>query len=228
MQYFINTYISTPLFDVLIFIYNNIAFRDLGLAIIILTVLVRIILLPFFYKGAKDQTLMQHLQPKIKEIQDRHRSDKTKQAEALMSLYREHKINPLSSILLLIIQIPIFVALFDLFSTKIKTYAFVSPTLFTLVDLTSKSVVLVLLAAVLQYFQTKLMMGRQTTGGGAAVRMQKAMLGIGPVITILILINLPSAIGLYWLIFTAFSFFQQIFINKAIAKATLTPPASAA
>lgn len=215
MQYFINTYISIPLLDVLIFIYNNVAFRDLGLAIIILTVLVRIILLPFFYKGARDQTLMQQLQPKIKEIQDRHKNDKTKQAEALMSLYKEHKINPFSSILLLIIQIPIFIALFDLFSNKIKTYAFVSPTLFNLIDLTSKNIVIVLIAALLQYFQTKLMMGKQT-GGGAAVQMQKTMLVIGPVITVLILMNLPSAIGLYWLVFSAFSFVQQIFINKKI------------
>ena len=213
---FIDLYISKPLFAVLVFIYQSVAFHDLGLSIVILTVLVRVVLLPFFYKGAKDQTIMQKLQPHIKQIQEKHKNDKGKQAEALMELYKKHKINPFSSLLLLIIQIPIFLALFDLFSNQIKNFGFVSPTFFGLFDLTAKNWIVVIIAAVLQYFQTKAMMPKQA-GKGAQAQMQKTMAVLGPLVTVLILGNLPSAIALYWLTFTAFSFIQQIYINKRIA-----------
>ncbi len=215
MQGFISTTLSAPLLSVLVFIYNTIAFHDLGFAVIILTILVRIVLLPFFYKGARDQTIMQQLQPHVKHIQEKHKDDKGKQAEALMKLYKEHKINPFSSILLLIIQIPIFIALFDLFTNKIKSYGFVSPTFLGLFDLTSKNLVVVIVAALFQYFQTKSMMGKQNVSGSAA-QVQKVMLFAAPLITILIFGNLPSAIGLYWLTFSAFSFIQQIYINKKL------------
>ncbi len=212
---FINTYISLPLLSVLVFIYNTMAFHDLGVAVIILTVLVRIVLLPFFYKGAKDQTIMQRLQPHIKDIQEKHKNDKGKQAEALMELYKEHKINPFSSILLLIIQLPIFIALFNLFTSQIKNFNFASTTFLGLFDLAAKNWIVVIIAAILQYFQTKSMMGNQKISG-AAGQMQRTMTFIGPLITVLILGNLPSAIGLYWLVFTAFSFAQQIYINKKL------------
>ncbi len=212
---FINTYISLPLLGVLVFIYQTVAFHDLGVAVILLTVLVRVVLLPFFYKGARDQTIMQNLQPHIKRIQEKHKDDKGRQAEALMALYKEHKINPFSSMLLLLIQIPIFIALFNLFTNQIKNTAFASTMFLGLFDLASKNWTVVIIAAILQYFQSKLMMAKQK-GGGAQVQMQKVMMFIGPLITILIFGNLPSAIGLYWLIFTAFSVVQQVYINKRL------------
>ncbi|MCL4399726.1 YidC/Oxa1 family membrane protein insertase [Patescibacteria group bacterium] len=225
MKLFIDTYISSPLLGVLIFIYNNLAFHDLGLSIIMLTVAIRIVLLPFFYKGAKDQTIMQKLQPFIKQIQEKHKNDKGKQAEALMELYKKHKINPFSSMLLLIIQLPIFIALFDLFTNQIKKINLVSPTFLGLFDLTTKNWTVVVLAAILQYFQTKSMLGKQNISG-AAGQMQKVMAFVGPLITILILGNLPSAIGLYWLVFTAFSFVQQVYINKSITSINIDSEAT--
>ncbi|MEK7086984.1 MAG: YidC/Oxa1 family membrane protein insertase, partial [Patescibacteria group bacterium] len=89
-----NAVFYQPILSVLIFIYNNLAFHDLGLAIIFLTILVRIVLFPLFYKGAKDQALIQRLQPHIKKIQLDHKVDKAKQAQELMALYKEHRFNP--------------------------------------------------------------------------------------------------------------------------------------
>ncbi|OYV73260.1 MAG: hypothetical protein B7Z74_04215 [Deltaproteobacteria bacterium 21-66-5] len=96
MSALFHTYLYTPIFAVLIFLYHNISFGDLGVAIIELTLLVRLILLPLFHKSAKDQTIMQRLQPHVRKIQVEHKDAKERQAKELMALYREHRVNPFS------------------------------------------------------------------------------------------------------------------------------------
>ena len=91
-----HTILYQPLFNALIFLYQYLSFHDLGIAIILLTIVIRLVLFPLFYKGAKDQAILQRLAPKIKEIQTNHKNDKQKQAKAMMDLYRQHKVNPFS------------------------------------------------------------------------------------------------------------------------------------
>ena len=86
MAQFFYTILEQPLTNALIFFYNTIAFQDLGLAIIFLTLAIRLVLFPFFHKSARQQTVMQHLQPKLKAIQEQHKSDRAKQTEAMMAL----------------------------------------------------------------------------------------------------------------------------------------------
>ena len=81
MSNLFNAYLYNPLLNSLIFLYENIPGHDLGIAIIVLTVIIRIVLLPLFYKGAKDQAILQRLAPKIKEIQKDHKDDRAKQAQ---------------------------------------------------------------------------------------------------------------------------------------------------
>ena len=85
-----------PLFNALIFLYQNFSFGDFGIAIILLTIAIRFILFPFFYKSAKDQAILQRLAPKIKAIQAEHKNDREKQAKEMLALYRQHEVNPLS------------------------------------------------------------------------------------------------------------------------------------
>jgi YidC/Oxa1 family membrane protein insertase len=211
-----NIILYQPILRVLEFIYKYIAFRDLGLAIILLTILIRLVLLPFFYRGAKDQTLIQKIQPLVKKIQEDHKHNKEKQAQALMALYKQHRINPFSSILLLIIQLPILIALYRVFLTGLANNAvFNNYQFLVFFNLNQRSFVLVFLAALAQYFQTKLMMPNTDQG---ANQINKTMLYVGPALTLIILMNLPAALGLYWLISSLFSLGQQIFINKALAK----------
>lgn len=220
-----NSYIYQPIFEALIFIYQNLSFQDLGLSIIILTILIRIILLPLFYKGAKDQTIIQRIQPNIKQIQQDHKDDKEKQAKELMALYQKHRINPFSSILFLIIQLPIFFALFKMFSKEITTSVFQDITFFGLFNLDEKSILLTVFAAVLQYFQTKMTLALKDSKQGVQDKMamnQKIMMYVGPVITLVVLFNLPAAIGLYWTVSNIFSIIQQVFINKKINKKEAT------
>lgn len=205
------TYIYNPILSVLIFLYQNIAFHDLGIAIILLTILVRLVLFPFFQKGAKDQALMAKIQPHIKKIQEEFKNNKEEQAKKLMGLYKEHKFNPFSGILLLIVQLPIFIALFKLFSNGLSQEIFTNTSFLNMVDLGQKSLTITFLAAIVQYWQAKVSMPK---GDGSGNQMQKMMLYMGPAMTFIILTRLPSALGFYWLISGIFSVFQQLYINK--------------
>lgn len=219
-----NTYLYQPILSVLIFIYENLSFHDLGIAIIVLTIFVRVVLFPLFYKSAKDQSLMQRLQPKIKKIQEDHKHDKEKQTQALLALYKEHKFNPFSGVFLLLIQLPILIALYQVFLKELNQSVFTSPYFFGFVNLSQKSLIMAVLAALLQYYQAKMALAPNKEGedkrqpNNPMASMGKTMIYIGPVLTLLILSNLPSALGLYWSISTVFSLGQQVYINKKLKK----------
>ncbi len=214
---FFKLILYTPLLNLLIFLYNNVAFQDLGVAIILLTLIIRFVLYPLFYKSFLNQTLMQKLQPVITKIQHEHKHDREKQAQALMALYKEHKVNPFSSFLLLLIQLPILIALYHVF---LNTPEGLSPTFLGLIDLSKTSILIVGLAAVAQYIQGKLTLPKIKPNEEVpqATKIAQQMVYIGPAITLVILWTLPAAIGLYWLISSLFSLAQQLYINRKIAK----------
>ncbi|MDP3901650.1 MAG: YidC/Oxa1 family membrane protein insertase [bacterium] len=232
MSNLFNEILYRPLFNALIFLYNTITFQDLGWAIIILTVIIRFILLPLFYKSFKNQTLIQKLQPEIQKIQHDHKDNREKQAQALMSLYKEHKVNPFSSFLMLFIQLPVLIALYKVFTHGLvienaaDVYSFIAVpahinTIFMgVIDLGASSMIIVLLAAVFQYWQTKISLPKvdksKDQPKSMMASMGKQMAVIGPLLTFIILRGLPSAVGLYWLTTSIFSIFQQWHINKKI------------
>src|SRR5579872_2128083 len=109
-----------PILNALVFFYNTIGLKDFGLSIVLTTLLIRFILYPLFHKGARQQAVMQRIQPKIKKVQEIHRNDREKQTKALMELYKEHGVNPFSSILLLIIQLPILIALYRIILSNLS------------------------------------------------------------------------------------------------------------
>lgn len=216
-----NEFFYKPILEVLVFIYNNVAFQDLGLAIVVLTVLVRLVLFPLFYKSAKDQALLNRLQPKVKKIQADFKNSKEEQTKALLALYRDHRFNPFLSVLLFIVQLPIFIVLFQLFTKEIQTATFGNHSLLGIVNLENKSLVIALIAGFLQYWQAKLMF---SGGGRSAITATssakgpafKFMIFFGPALTFFILSGLPSALGVYWLISNLFSVIQQVYINKKL------------
>ena len=224
------TIFNIPLFNALIFIYNTIAFQDLGLAIIFLTLLIRIVFLPLFYKSAKNQVLIQRLQPELNKIQHDHKDNKEKQAQAMMDLYKKHNINPLSGFLMLLIQLPVLIAIYQVFlhgfSPEVfdRLYSFIPKpnefhaNLLGLLDLQKPSILMVSLSAIAQYLQGYLTLPRVEKGKvlSTAEAITKQMVYLGPVITVVILVNLPAAIGLYWLVTSVFSVVQQIYINKTL------------
>jgi len=105
-------FIPEILGQLLLFIYDNIAFHHYGLAIIIFTVIVKVALLPLTIKQQKSSAKMQELQPLMQEIQRKYKNDREKQSQEMMKLYQEHKYNPASGCLTLLFQMPILFSLF--------------------------------------------------------------------------------------------------------------------
>lgn len=221
-----------PLLNLLFFIYN-LGVVDLGVAIIILTIVVRLVLLPLFYKSAKDQTILQKIYPKIQEAQKKHKDDKERQVQEIMGIYREHKVNPFSGFLLLLVQLPILIGLYQVFlkgfsaETLTHLYAFVSTPLVVntsflgLVPLDQNNIILVFLAGIFQYLQSYILLrvNKKNNSGPAMVQnITRKMVFFAPLLTIVILYSLPSAVALYWLTTSVFSVGQQLVINKNIHK----------
>ena len=215
MKNLFNTILFNPLLNTLEFFYQH--FHDIGLAIIILTIIVRFILLPFFYKGAKDQAIMQRLAPKIKEIQKNHKDNLSNQTQELMKLYKEHKVNPMSSLLLLIVQLPILIALYQVFLHGLKNIT-VSHLFLNFIDLSKPNILIIVLATIAAFYQGVLSLPKidKSKVPSPTDKMTRQMMLMSPMFTVIILLFLPSALGLYILVGTIFSVVQQLFINKSL------------
>jgi YidC/Oxa1 family membrane protein insertase len=233
MVQFFQAIFYQPILNILVYFYETVAFHDFGLAIIFVTILIRLVLYPLFHKSAKQQMVMQRIQPKIKKIQELHKNDKEKQAQALMDLYKEHGVNPFSSMLLLFVQLPIMIGLYWVVRSGLAPgnlaglYSFIpqpgaiNALFLGLVNLAKPNLILIFLAAVAQYFQARLAIYRDPADKSPlapAEKMARQMSFIGPLVTIFIFYGLPSAIGLYWFVTSLFSIFQQIIINKHFRK----------
>ena len=224
------TILYNPLINALVFLYNTVAFQDLGIAIILLTVFIRLIFAPLFYKSAKNQIILQRLQPEIKKIQHAHKDNKEKQAAAMMDLYKKHEVNPFSGFLMIIIQLPVLIALYQVFlqglypDIFVHLYSFIvspahlNPMFLGLIDLEKRSILMVGLAAIAQYWQGRLTLPEIKKGQELSPpeRIGRQMVYFGPILTVVILSSLPTAIGLYWLVTGVFSIVQQIYINKTL------------
>lgn len=226
ISYLFNEIFYRPLLNSLIFLYN-ITGHDLGISIIILTILLYFILWPLTNKSIKNQKVLTRIQPQIEEIKKKFKNNKEAQARALMGLYSENKINPLAGFLPLFIQIPIIIALWRVFLNSLNLnlnslYSFipaptgVQPIFLGLVDLSHRSVVLAILAGVLQYFQTKMIIPRSAKSAGASdfgQIMSKQMLYFGPILSMVIFWSLPAALPLYWIVVTLLTLLQQ-YLNR--------------
>jgi YidC/Oxa1 family membrane protein insertase len=236
MEFFIsafNTILYQPLLNALIFLYQYLPGRDFGVAVIVLTVLIRILLYPLMMKSIKSQKVLSELQPKIQEIQSKYKDDKEKQTKEMMALYQKEKINPFGGCLPILLQLPILIALYRVFWKGLEPgamnylYSFVpnpgaiDPTFLGLINLAVPSIGMAFLAGIVQFFQSKMLVpktkktkpqeGQMAQFSGM---MQKQMLYFFPVLTVFILWKLPAALGIYWIITALFSIGQQYLILK--------------
>jgi len=224
-----NTILYRPLFNALVIFYQLIPGHDFGVAVILLTILTRLIIYPFMAQSLKSQKVLTDLQPKIQEIQDKYRDDREKQTKELISLYQKEKINPFGGLLPLLIQFPILIALYQVFWKGLRPeemtnlYSFVSqpriidPIFFGLINLAESSLILALIAGISQFFQTKMVAPKKTDQTTQFSNLfQKQMLYFFPVFTFFILWKLPAAIALYWIVTSLFSLVQQYLIFKKI------------
>jgi len=234
MNFFIEAFyliLYKPLFNALVFIYYYFPGRDFGVAVILLTLIIKIILYPLGATAVKSQKVLQELQPKIQKIQKKYKNDKEKQTKAFLELYQKEKVNPFSGCLPLLVQFPILIALYRLFwhgfqpEQMIYLYNFMpSPGLIDtfflkVIDLSRPNIILAFAAGICQFVQSKMMLPKtsalgQKNNSQIGEIFQKQSVYLFPVFTVLILWRLPSAIGLYWIVSTLFSIFQQYFVFK--------------
>src|SRR5471030_2949632 len=107
-----HTLIYQPLYNILIFFYNIVPGRNFGISIILITILLRTVLIPLYKKQIESQKKLQELQPKIKELQERTKNDKEQQTKQLMELYKQHKTNPFSGCMPLVVQLIFLIAIY--------------------------------------------------------------------------------------------------------------------
>lgn len=227
------TVFEQPLLNLLVFFYNSIPGTDIGIAIILVTVVLKLVLYPFSLQSIKSQKALQDLQPKLKALQDELKNDKEKLARATMELYAKEKVSPFSSCLPLLIQFPFLIALyqvlrFGLASQKLELlYPFVSnpgtidPTFLGLINLAAVSIPLAIIAGAAQFWQTKMLSTTrppvQTQGSkdeDTMTRMNKQMTYIMPVMTVVIGASLPGGLALYWLVTNLLTVAQQRYFFK--------------
>jgi YidC/Oxa1 family membrane protein insertase len=222
--------IYQPLFNILILLYQWLG--DFGLAVIALTALIRILLYPLAAESIRVQKITAAIQPRMKEIQEKFKNEKEKQAQLMMELWKENKINPLSSIGLLLVQLPILWGLYQVFWNGFKDgelvalYGFVhnpgsiDPLFFGTINLALAFPAFAVIAGILQFVQVKMMAPKaaatkeKSQSEQFAAMMQTQSLYVFPAITALIFWNLPSALGLYWIASSVFSIAQQYYILK--------------
>lgn len=236
LVYIFNNFLYKPLFNALILLYKYLPGQDFGVAVIALTILIKLLLYPLGTQAIKNQKALEEIQPKVQEIQKKYKDNKAEQGKALMDLYRQAKISPFSGFLPLLIQIPILIALYRLFSQNFQSgvdghiYSFLSfsgavnPVFLGIVNLAHPSVFLAIIAGAAQFWQAKtaglkssqkkgIQPGSEKTAQFSQM-MQKQMLYLFPFFTALILFRLPSAVALFWIVSSLFTIVQQYLSNR--------------
>ncbi len=232
-----NVVFYQPIYNLLVYLYDVLPFGGIGLAIIIVTILIKGILFPFTFKMLKSQRAMQEIQPKIAAIREKYKDDREKMAMELMEVYKENNVNPMASCLPLLIQLPIFWALYRALRDGVGEidpellYSFVPnpgaiESMFLGINLAEVSIILAVLAAIAQYFQVKRTMAARPIKEVAKkegakdealmANMNKMMLYFLPAMTLVIgMTSLPGGVMLYWLATTFLTvILYSIFLPK--------------
>jgi YidC/Oxa1 family membrane protein insertase len=222
-----------PIFNLLIWLYNNVPGQDIGVALILLTIIVKIVLYPLSLKQIKSQKEMQEIQPLMEEIKKKYKDQREKQAQELMALYKKHKVNPAGSCLPLLIQLPFLIAIYQVFFHGFNPEVFsqlypfiknpgeINQMFLGVMDLSKAFIPLAFLVGALQFWQAKMMVhNKQPHVQGAQdesmmANMNKQMMYMMPIMTVVIGFSFPSGLVLYWLTTTVLTIIQQyIFFNK--------------
>jgi YidC/Oxa1 family membrane protein insertase len=226
------TLLYTPLFNALIFFSNFMPNHDLGLAIIALTIVIRLLFLPLSIRSQRSQRALNTINPQIQAIKEKFKNDQAAQGAAMMALYKEHNINPIAGCLPLIIQLPILIALYQAFIAGLNPqslsmlYPFIhnpgviNPSFLGILNIANRNILLAIFAGVLQFVQAKQSMEYMKSSGAAANPSLKAlntqMLYFFPVMIVIIGWNLPAGLLLYWITTTLFSIGEQMYLRKNI------------
>jgi YidC/Oxa1 family membrane protein insertase len=250
MKAFFTTIFFTPIFNLLVWLYTHVPGHDIGIAIIILTIIVRLILWPFQQSALRSQKALQSMQPKLKALQEQYKDDKTALNKATMELYAKDKVSPFSSCLPLLVQFPFLIALYQVLRAGLASADFnllyhfvaspgsINPVSFGFLNLAAKSIPLAVIAGAAQFLQAKMLpMAPKATpppGAGPGAKdedqlskVNKQMLYIMPAFTVFIGASLPAGLTLYWVATNLMAALQQwLFLRDHKKKETALTPAT--
>jgi YidC/Oxa1 family membrane protein insertase len=238
-NYIWHTFFFDPVYNSLVFFIDVIPGGDVGLAIIATVFLVKTILFPISVKAAKTQRIMKEIEPQLKELKETHKDDREAQAKAMMEIYRDAGMNPFASIILIFIQIPVVISLYFSVYTgggialpAINTailYGFIAePINVTMnflgfIDITQRSVLLAIAAAVTQFFVVSVTMPKlppKVEGAEPSMKddfmrnMQVQMKYVMPILIGVVAYTISAAIALYFLVSNIVALIQEVFVRK--------------
>lgn len=241
---FFHAVFYNPIYNALVALVAVVPGSDVGIAVIVVTIIIRLILLPFSLSAARTQRAMKILEPKIKELKEKHKGDKEKEALETLSLYKEARVNPFASILTVFIQIPVLLALYwvfyyEPFSTvsainTARLYSFtpfpntVSLEFLGIISVAGKSIVLAVLAGITQFYQAHLALSgtmKPSDAKGMQNDFQRIMgmqlKYVFPFIIGAISYSTSGAIAIYFITTNLAGALQELHVRKTIHKETL-------
>jgi YidC/Oxa1 family membrane protein insertase len=221
-----------PLYNALVFLLGIIPGHDVGIAVIVLTLVVQFVLFPFRHKSVIAQRKMKEIEPEIHKIKEQFKKDKQEQTKQIMALYRSHGVSPFSGFLMLLIQLPVFFALYRLFLGGIgfnptDLYSFVSlPAMIQtkflgLIDISKANYIFAFLAGLTQFLQMYLSFpkvpkqknGPATFQDQLSRTMSMQAKYFMPLLIFFIALKLSSAITLYWTTMNVFAIVHEIIVS---------------
>jgi len=240
MHFLFSTVLYNPLYNALVGLIDLVPGGDIGFAVIILTIIVKLAIFPLSTSSIRTQIKMKDIDSDIKEIREKFKDNKEEMGRKILELYRANKINPFAGIFLILIQLPIIIALYyvfanggfpvinpDILYSFVPQPEFVNTNFLGLIDLSkNNNLVVALFAAISQYYQTSFIMQKnikelkqkseKTPMDDIMKSMQFQMKYIMPIITFFISFSLISVVGLYWFVTNVFAIGQEIYIQKRI------------
>jgi YidC/Oxa1 family membrane protein insertase len=233
MSALFHTYLSVPIYNLLVFFIGVAPGGDTGLAVIAVTLIVKIIILPLSYSAVRTQRAMKVIEPELAAIKEKYKDDSAEQARAQFALYKKYKINPFASFFTLLIQLPILLALYWVFRGEAlpaidvaSLYSFVaipshiSTQFLGIFTVIGKSITLALAAGVTQYFQAvyAIPTPEKTGKGGMAEDFGRAMAMqarfVIPIIIALISYETSGAVALYFITSNVVTLFQEYLVRR--------------
>ena len=231
---FFHTFLYEPIYNLLVFFTGIMPGGDVGLAVVAVTIIVRVIIMPFSLSAIRTQRAMKKLEPELKKLREHFKNDRERQAREIFALYKTNKGHPFASFLALFIQLPILIGLYWVFRTETlpavdaeTLYSFVSApetasALFLgLISITGSSIVLAVIAAATQFFQARLAIPAPPPATGEKLSMQEE---IGRAMALQARFVLPliigavayasGAIALYFITSNVVSIIQELVVKN--------------
>ncbi|MCF7865789.1 MAG: YidC/Oxa1 family membrane protein insertase [Candidatus Pacebacteria bacterium] len=230
-----------PLYNLLVFVIQHVPGGDVGLATIIVTLIVKLILFPLSKQATKTQLKMKVLEPEIAKIKEKYGSNREEFGRKTLEFYRNNQLNPFASFFLILLQLPVIIALAYIFISgglpTIKTdilYSFIQiPTAITtlflgFVDVGGRSIILSIIAGLAQFVQIRLSVPAYTPskdpsknpsfGDDLAKSMNVQMRYVMPVFMFFVCLSVSGAVALYWITGSLFTIAQELYFRKNIKK----------